>query len=498
MQLKKSIRAVLAALITALLGAAGLVLAPGAHAVPGAEDALGNPNLNKTGSITVHKYENPAWGKEANGQLIADVPPTAKSMDGVEFILQKVTGVDLTKPEDWKKISQLQYNENTKKVTYNGEDVAVETNETKKTTADGGVAAFTGLKAGVYLVREGSTGTHKVIKKAQPFFVSIPFPSKVNNKAEWIYDIHAYPKNTVSDDGTKTLKDEAAKKVGDDVKWEIKYEVPALGVNAQGVQETYTKVGIEDLLDPHLKYVSAKVTLGTEVLTENTDYTVTLAPETKADDDVAERQKVTIQLSTARLATVQAGQEFKVELTTKITGLPEGGEIPNSFGPLVNDYNPGTETTTSDRPVKVGDLLVLKRDKDNQKPLKDAEFAVYETREDATAGQNAVATATSDANGEIRFVGLVLGNADQKTFYLKETKAPAGYVISTEVKDVNVKKGKSTAVEYTIDNTKHDGPNLPLTGAAGQLMLTLGGLALLGAAGGLTVAQVRRNRAVNA
>lgn len=51
MQLKKSIRAVLAALITALLGAAGLVLAPGAHAVPNA-DTLGNPNLEKTGSIT--------------------------------------------------------------------------------------------------------------------------------------------------------------------------------------------------------------------------------------------------------------------------------------------------------------------------------------------------------------------------------------------------------------------------------------------------------------
>lgn len=328
MQLKKSIRAVLAALITALLGAAGLVLAPGAHAVPGAEDALGNPNLNKTGSITVHKYENPAWGKEANGQLIADVPPTAKSMDGVEFILQKVTGVDLTKPEDWKKISQLQYNENTKKVTYNGEDVAVETNETKKTTADGGVAAFTGLKAGVYLVREGSTGTHKVIKKAQPFFVSIPFPSKVNNKAEWIYDIHAYPKNTVSDDGTKTLKDEAAKKVGDDVKWEIKYEVPALGVNAQGVQETYTKVGIEDLLDPHLKYVSAKVTLGTEVLTENTDYTVTLAPETKADDDVAERQKVTIQLSTARLATVRPARNSRWNSPPRSLGSPRAAKSP--------------------------------------------------------------------------------------------------------------------------------------------------------------------------
>ena len=71
-------------------------------------------------------------------------------------------------------------------------------------------------------------------------------------------------------------------------------------------------------------------------------------------------------------------------------------------------------------------------------------------------------------------------------------------MISTEVKEVTVNKGKATQVALTIDNTKHGGPNLPLTGAAGQLMLTLGGLALLGAAGGLTVAQVRRNRAVNA
>lgn len=48
MQLKKSIRAVLAALITALLGAAGLVLAPGAHAAP-QNDNLGNPDLTRKG-----------------------------------------------------------------------------------------------------------------------------------------------------------------------------------------------------------------------------------------------------------------------------------------------------------------------------------------------------------------------------------------------------------------------------------------------------------------
>ncbi|MCW1073588.1 hypothetical protein OJ930_11470, partial [Streptococcus anginosus] len=86
MQLKKSIRAVLAALITALLGAAGLVLAPGAHAVPAA-DALGNPNLDTKGSITVHKYKNPAWDKPNNGREITDVPAAAEALEGVEFIL---------------------------------------------------------------------------------------------------------------------------------------------------------------------------------------------------------------------------------------------------------------------------------------------------------------------------------------------------------------------------------------------------------------------------
>ena len=491
MQLKKSIRAVLAALITALLGAAGLVLAPGAHAAP-QNDNLGNPDLTRKGSIIVHKYENPAWNLENNGRKLTP-PETAKAMNGVQFTIQKVDGIDLTKNEDWAKISELKYDEVTNKVTYKGQDIALNATQTPQTTAGDGTATFGNLDAGVYLVREGDTGEHKVIKKAQPFFVSIPFPSKAENKAEWIYDVHAYPKNTVSDDGTKTLREDNAKKVGDTVKWDIQYKVPALGKD-----ETYTKVGIVDQLDRHLKYAGAVVTLGDQPLVENTDYTVTVDPAEKAETDTQVQQTVTIQLKAERLAQVTAGQVFKVELATQITGLPNEGLIPNSFGPIVNEYNPGTGTTPGDRKVKVGDLLVLKQDKDNQKPLKDAEFAIYATQEDANNNTNVIATAKSDENGQVRFVGLVLGKDDSKTFYLKETKAPAGYVINTEVKPVTVNKGKSTQVEYTIDNTKHDGPNLPLTGAAGQLMLTLGGLALLGAAGGLTVAQVRRNRAVNA
>lgn len=492
MQLKKSIRAVLAALITALLGAAGLVLAPGAHAVPGAESPLGNPDLNKVGSITVHKYKNPAWDKPNNGREITDVPQGVEALDGVEFIIQEVQGIDLTKPEDWAKISKLKYDAATSQVTVDNQQLTLGAPTSQK-TENGGKTTFANRAAGVYLVREGDTGTHNVTEKAQPFFVSIPFPSKVNDKAEWIYDIHAYPKNTIADDGTKKLKDTDSRKVGDNVKWDIQYQIPALAKD-----QTYKKIGMEDNLDQHLKYVGATVSLDNTVLTATTDYTITVAPETKEANDVTTRQKVTVQLTDAGLKKVQAGQQFKVELTTQITGLPNNGEIPNSFGPIVNDYNPGVDKTRSDRPVKLGELLVLKRDKDNQKPLKGAEFEVFGSEQDANAGTNPIASATSDDEGKVRFPGLVLGDAEQKDFFLKEKKAPAGYVISTEVKRVTVQKGVATNVLLNIDNTKHDGPNLPLTGAAGQLMLTLGGLALLGAAGGLTVAQVRRNRAVNA
>ena len=483
MQLKKRMRAVVAVFAASMIGAMGLGFGASANA------ATGNPDLTKKGSITVHKYEKPAWGKTADGREITDKPANAgKALDGVEFKIQPVNGLDLNKAEDWAYIKDLAYNNGN--VTSGSKNFTLGTEMSQKTD-NKGVTKFDDLAAGVYLVTEGNTGTHNVTKKAQPFFVSIPLPTD----NEWLYDVHAYPKNTVSDDGTKTLNDADSRKVGDDAKWEIKFSLPALGAN-----ETYTRIGMEDELSPYLKYVGEKVTLGGRTLTKGTDYTVTVTNETKADNDVTAVQNVTVEVTETARAAAKANEEFKVILTTKITGLPANGEIANSFGPIVNDYKPGTSTTTNDRPIKVGDLWLQKKDGANSQALKDAEFTVYGSTD---CSGDAIDTKASDSTGKVYFEGLVLGKKPntepaesntEKVFSIKETKAPAGYVLNTECKTVTVKAGKAAEAQLSIDNTKQTGPNLPLTGGTGQMLLTLGGVAVLAAAGGLTVKQVRRSR----
>ena len=60
--------------------------------------------------------------------------------------------------------------------------------------------------------------------------------------------------------------------------------------------------------------------------------------------------------------------------------------------------------------------------------LKGAEFGVFKTNADAQAGQNAVATITTDADGN----GSI-GNLAYGTYYVKETKASPGYRINNDV-----------------------------------------------------------------
>lgn len=60
--------------------------------------------------------------------------------------------------------------------------------------------------------------------------------------------------------------------------------------------------------------------------------------------------------------------------------------------------------------------------------LKGAEFGIFKTMADAQAGKNAVATITTDANGN----GSV-GNLAYGTYYVKETKASPGYRINNNV-----------------------------------------------------------------
>ena len=65
-----------------------------------------------------------------------------------------------------------------------------------------------------------------------------------------------------------------------------------------------------------------------------------------------------------------------------------------------------------------GSLKVIKKSKDSNKPLANAEFTVYDSKD------KEVISARTNEQGEITFNNLSVGE-----YYVKETKAPTGYVI---------------------------------------------------------------------
>ena len=473
-QLKKQgIFVVLAALLAAVLGALTVLVAP--HAVA----AEGNPDLNRTGSITVHKYAKTDWQGKKNDGTEQTAPAKARALAGIEFKVQKVEGLDLTKPESWDVVSRLAPKGD--KATANGKDYNLAAASSKVTAADG-VAKFERLAAGVYYVTEGADNGHNnVTEKAKPFFVSIPFP----NTAQWLYDVHAYPKNEVIQPATKTLDDTGFKKVGQNMVWNISYDIPAVSDGKE-----YTKAGVTDKLASYLKFVSAEVKVGDTKLNAG-DYT--------ANND---NGFVTVELTQSGLAKLKgkAGKKLNFALTTTLSALPADGKVENTGANFfINDMvKPGKDTpptiTPSDKAV-VGNYRLKKQDKDTHKILEGAEFKVYEKDTNTE-----IAAAKYVGNGVYEFEGLYLKKIGQnedstgvtKQFTLKETKAPAGYVLPTDGKTITVTAGKTTTDDLVYDNTKQTGPSLPLTGAAGQLLLTIGGAAVLAVAGGLYLFKSRK------
>lgn len=172
-----------------------------------------------TGSIIVHKYEfNGTPGTPAsptfNGGTgetsdmtsnpldhVDDTPPVDTSIDpaplgGCEFTIYQVKDADALK-ELYKGVSPAPWPVLSDYVTANGDGTYTVTALAgspvdSDTTTPAGVATFSGLELGVYLVVE-TAQPDKVTTIAAPFLVSIPM-TKVNG-SEWMYEVNVYPKN---------------------------------------------------------------------------------------------------------------------------------------------------------------------------------------------------------------------------------------------------------------------------------------------------------------
>lgn len=473
------------------LGLAGaLAMGPAAFAQEVGPDQPGAPT---EGTLTINKY---AGSPLAGDETLDDRDPLA----GVEFTVTRVgietggvcTPLDLTAAAQWDGLEDL----------FNSAPAApaapfclTAVAESDTTDVDGQVVFP--LDVGVYFVQETDPGENNIVSVVPDFYVSIPTSNEAGGDG-WNYDVVANPKNQVQGEPSKTIElDQTGLVVGDNVDWTISVPVPTLN-NA----ETFNTATISDVLDSRLSYVGSAVSVGGVELTEDDEYTI--------DPD-----GVTWTFTPDGLALLDGaqGETITVDLTTSVDSVGDGG-IPNAD--YSSNFN-GTIVPGETVPYTYwGQLSIFKHDDSTpQAPLEGAEFQVFDAADaigvcpaDAPA-TGAIATGTSDVNGVVQWagvaptnpLGLWVANSENgpaadlaKVYCVYETVVPAGHTAVPFTPEVEITPGTANVENLDVENAKTDGPDLPLTGGAGTVVLMTGGLALLGV--GVAVMVVARRRRI--
>ncbi|MBM7518721.1 SpaH/EbpB family LPXTG-anchored major pilin [Nocardioides nitrophenolicus] len=490
-----SLRRALSAVLLALLGigATGLGGFGTAQAAP-----VVDIDPDATASLHLHKFEQPDdFGPPANG-LETDMTGQ-KPIAGVEFTVQRVSGIDLTTNAGWREAAAL---------TEEQAAARAETPGRTGTTDAAGDVDFTDLPLGLYLVTE--TSYPAGVTPSKPFLVTLPL-THPTDRDTWLYDVHVYPKNAVTG-ATKTVEDSDSVKLGDDVRWTITADIPRVA--------EIDLYRIVDRLDERLDYRSATVRLTNDAaLTEGTDYTITHDAATNT---------VTVEFTAAGreiLAANAPDAQVEVVLTTtaNATGTITNEAIvyPNEASTEHQPGEPGGPVVTPPVDSRWG-VIVIEKVADSSSggaalaagnPLAGAEFQVYASEADARAQRDPIVidgvdTWTTGADGRAVISGLryssyadgralEIGDPDYRSYWLVETKAPDGFELLAEPVQVDVTSADPATVSITIENVPHNaGFDLPLTGGAGTTLITVLGLLLL--AGGVLFAVLRGRRRTHA
>lgn len=321
------------------------------------------------------------------------------------------------------------------------------------------------VEAGRYVVDTGTVENLTVINQSTPTVDKfVKTVSSTSDLAATIYE------------GSYDAKS-ATQTAGHIVLWDVKNSTPAnIG--------RYTTYKFTEIFPEEIDYISvASVTLGEVTLNEDTDYTLTYDDATRTlvvDFTINPGGVLKNNLTSNELLVINIETELNEKSLNKL-----GQAI---YLNVTLDYDNGEGTSGSANPtvvpeVHTGGINIFKYT-GTDTPLRGAEFQVFKTEEDAIALTNPIAlisddglstytTATSATDGYASFKGLAYG-----TYYIVETKAPAGY---------NLLK---SPVKVTVDDTSHDsleaikiknnsGFQLPKTGGIGTYIFTFGGLIIM-------------------
>ena len=514
--------------------AAAMTLAAGALVAPTGAAAPADPNgstidPDAATTLTIHKCEQTDANGVKEGTGNPDPQVECKPVAGVEFTITKLN-VDLTTPEGWKQLADAKGD-----VVKAG---ALKSNAAQTITTGGdGLASFIDAQTevGAYLVSE--TRTPDKVIPAEDFVVTLPMTNP-DNTTKWNYDVHVYPKNTISG-VDKKVTDKPAPGSGHDITYTITTSIPKVDypggarIKRYEVVDQLDKRIKKDALTPVVKIVGQNET----PLADTTDYTLITA-------EGADHNWATIQLTEegrrkAAEARHNGNGETKVQvtLTAKFDATVNlEGDLSNTAGLIPNDSpnftwdpsNPGTKVPgipTTPVLSKYGKVVVTKTGTDelaDKTKYNGAQFQVYEctkTAGGATLRDGDPSTQAVDPltiGGEKTFTtagqGMVEINylrandyvdgvkkdtlTDEDHYCLVETKAPEGYTLQADPIPFRVLADNATAKAPTAvtvtDVPKNAGFRLPLTGANGVIFLTVAGALLV--AGGAVVAYANKRR----
>lgn len=218
MKLKRLFTAILSAALTLSLCAMPAMAADGTTTTPNTSTI----NKGQLGSITIYKRALDSGvtpGDAGDGEAMTG-KPQGTALKDTGFTIYQVMGADAlvayynnttTKQVDVKDYFDKYDQDNT------AEGLKPEYKKNSKPqelTNEQGVAKFSGLDVGMYLVIETKT-PQAVTVPVEPFLVSIPMTrigdktadaNNNQNLKEWLYDVTVYPKNSIAKGDVKLVK----------------------------------------------------------------------------------------------------------------------------------------------------------------------------------------------------------------------------------------------------------------------------------------------------
>jgi len=438
------------------------------------QSSLQTANVESTGTIRIHRFAGSTEANPTQGTPLNNIPYTVtrvRLQNGVD-----PTPLNLRDPDNFDVI------------TGNGAH-----SETQSTV--NGVATFSDLPIGLYLVTEGTHTITPESDRVAPFVVGIP--RRVND--EWIYDVDVYPK---SDEDSPTVFDKELELVWDEAlgemvaEWTLETTIPRLIGNA-------TRFEFIDPLDQRLTFIPDSV-VGTFYRLEEIDDTLTEVAQTLPADafqvNLDENNVLSIALTQVGFSTLSQHAILAPNGTLTFTFRTAVSAAEADLGPITNSarlyYNEDEgQYTETPPPVEYHFGMEIEKVDVNGERLSEATFEVF-LDEDLTipAFPESGGNRSFTTFGGVVFIpGLQAG-----VYYLQETASPEGYRLITDAMRVVVDHDYTDApsrpfiVTLQVVNQLEGDFYLPQTGGIGTVLFTAAGLSIIG--GSLVMAAKNRRK----